>query len=267
MSKIIQEAVERFKPIRALLLFSGGHDSLCSAHYSANYCKLIGLPFSVYHGNTGIGIQETRDYVEVVVKQMGWALYVGYPAKGETYEDMVRKNGFPGPPAHMFMYRNLKEKPLRRYVTHSLKSGVGKRENVLLLTGIRKSESKIRMGYKDYITKEGSRVWCSPIFEWSKEDCENYMLENNLPRNSVKDKICISGECLCGAFAGKEEYAEIKSQYPEAAEEITRLHKIAIENGHPWNWASGKNEYYRKHPKNQTDMFMCIGCEEKNQQP
>jgi hypothetical protein len=120
------------------------------------------------------------------------------------------------------------------------------------------------MGYINETSKENSKVWTNPIFYWSEKQCERHMLENNLPRNPVKDAICISGECLCGAFAGREEYAEIKSCFPKVAQKIEKLHKIAIENGHPWPWSSGPNEWYRQHPKGQMQMFMCVGCENKN---
>lgn len=259
------DAIKQYKPVKVLLLFSGGHDSLCSVHYSACFLTSIGVDFIVYHGNTGIGIRQTREFVHAVVKRFGWAYYEGLPLPGQTYEDIVRKYGFPGPTlqSHRYMYIRLKERALRKYVTHHCKSSPYARENVLLLTGVRQSESKIRMGYKAHTQKQNSHIWSNPIFYWSKEDCEIYLEHNNLPRNPVKDAICISGECLCGAFAGREEWAEISHRYPEAAQEIERLHKIAIANGHPWGWASGPQQYYKHHPPKQAAMFMCVGCEER----
>lgn len=267
MSKFLQIAIDQFKPVQVLLLFSGGHDSLCSTHYAAEYLKSKGIPFKVYHGNTGIGIRETREYVYSTCKHFGWELAEGHPKAGERYEDIVRQHGFPGPTrlAHQMMYRLLKERALRHYVTYECKSSVYARENVLLVTGIRKDESRIRMGYSETCHKEDSRVWVTPIFYWTKEQCEKYMQDNTLPRNPVKDKICISGECLCGAFAGREELAEIKKHYPEAYAEIERLHKIAIDNGYPWDWASGPVEWYKNHPMGTLDMFMCSGCEVKKE--
>ena len=89
------------------------------------------------------------------------------------------------------------------------------------------------------------------------------MLQHNLPRNAVKDKICISGECLCGAFASYSELMEIKQEYPDAYNEIQRLHSLAKENGHPWGWSTGPTDWYKNHPPGQVDMFMCVGCESK----
>lgn len=267
MSEIIDLALEKYKPVGVLLLFSGGHDSLCSTHFSAQYLNSKGIPFKVYHGNTGIGIRQTREYVYAVCKQYGWELIEGRPPAGCTYEELVTRWGFPGPTrqSHQIMYRRLKERALNRAVTYTMKSKPLARENVLLVTGVRKSESKIRMGYTDPVQKDKSKIWCNAIFYWTKEMCEDYMLTHSLPRNPVKDKICISGECLCGAFAGKEEWSEIKAHYPEAAQEIERLHKIATENGHPWHWASGPTDWKKEQAsKAQLKMFMCVGCEEKN---
>jgi 3'-phosphoadenosine 5'-phosphosulfate sulfotransferase (PAPS reductase)/FAD synthetase len=180
----------------------------------------------------------------------------------------VKKWGFPGPTSrsHQICYRFLKERALRKFVTYECKTAPKKRENVLLLTGIRKQESRIRMGYIDEAQKEGSRVWSNPIFWWSTEKCEQYMDKHQLPRNPVKDKICISGECLCGAFADHGEYMEIKESYPHVAQRIDELHEMAKENGHPWHWSSGPTEWYKNNPPGQLNMFMCVGCETKREE-
>lgn len=266
--QIISEAISQYNPVKVLLLFSGGHDSLVSTHSSAQILNELGIDFSVYHGDTTIGIKETQEFVIEVCDQFNWELAIRKaPKTTDHYESIVREHGFPGSTksAHRFCYLRLKERALRHYVTHECKSSPYARENVLLLTGVRKSESLIRMGYTETTTKDNSRIWCNPIFYWTESDCEQYMKDNDLPRNPVKDKICISGECLCGAFGGKEELAEIRGAYPEAAEEIDRLHKIAIENGKPWPWSDGPNNWYKNNPPGQLDMFMCVGCEEKRE--
>lgn len=267
--EIILNAIREYNPVKIALLFSGGHDSLVSSHVSATVLNELGIPFIVYHGDTTIGIPETQQYVKDVCQLMGWELAIRKPPKKQDhYEEIVRKHGFPGPTkaSHQYMFRRLKERALKAWVTHEAKSGPYKRENVLLLSGIRKSESRIRMGYTVHTKKEDSRVWSNPIFFWSKQACERYMKAHNLPRNPVKDAICISGECLCGAFAGREEYAEIKACFPHVAKRIDELTEIAKENGHPWPWSMGPNEWYKNHPPGQMDMFMCVGCEEKRLQ-
>lgn len=265
--EIIQEAIDRYKSVHTLLLFSGGHDSLCSTHFAASYLRLKDIPFSVYHGDTTIAIPETRQYVQDVCKMYGWDLIVGIPPETERYEEIVKRYGFPGPGLgpHQFMYRRLKERALRSTVTHVIKSKPNARENVLLISGIRKFESRIRMGYTHVIRKEDSRIWCNPIFFWTKKTCEEYMKGNDLPRNSVKDTIGISGECLCGCFADKGEFDRIAQHYPHVAEYIDRLHEIAKANGHPWFWTQGPSLWKKLYPKGQLELGMCARCAHTNQ--
>lgn len=262
--EIITKAIEEYNPIYALLCFSGGHDSVVAAHISSWILNDLGVRFSVYHGNTSISIPETRQYVEMVCKMYDWDLIIGEPREGERYEDIVREYGFPGPGlySHSIMYKRLKERALRHTVTHKVKSSPYSRENVLLISGARMLESKIRMGYKDAIKKEFSRVWVAPIFYFSSEGVKRYMQKCLIPKNKVKTTLGISGDCLCGCFSDKGEYDRIKENYPEVAKEINRLHKIAIDNGKPWFWTEGPNLWYKLHPKNQLslDLGMCSNC-------
>src|ERR1700689_4484474 len=209
--KIIREALLEYKPVAVVLMVSGGHDSVTNAHISASILKNIGImDFVVYHGDTTIGIPETQYYVMDICDLYEWSLHVRRaPNPDDWYDNIVAKHGFPGPTrsAHQFMYRRLKERALRHFVTHTLKSSPFARENVLLLSGVRKDESLIRMGYQETMSKDASRCWANPIFYWSEQDCKDYMKANLMPLNPVKERICISGECLCGAFASKEEYA------------------------------------------------------------
>lgn len=264
--QIIEEAVKKYNPVKIVLLFSGGHDSLVSSHISSLILKKMGFDFIVYHGDTTIGIPQTQDYVKKVCLEYGWPLEIRKPpSKKLYYENMVKKYGFPGPGqmSHKVMYRNLKEKALSKFVTHECKNSPFSRENVMLISGVRQSESIIRMGYKEHTQKDDSKIWVSPIFYYSNKDCEKYMTLNQLPRNEVKDKICISGECLCGVYSSFEEYSEIKEAYPDTYKRLTELHEEAKKNGHDWPWYSGPSEWYKNHPKGTMDMFLCLGCEEK----
>lgn len=267
---IIEYAVEAYNPVKVLLLFSGGHDSLCSTHKSASVLKEMGIEFIVYHGDTTIGIPETQQFVRDVCEYYNWNLEIRKPPKKEDwYESIVRENGFPGSTkiAHQFMYRRLKERALRNFITHECKSSPHARENVLLISGVRKSESAIRMGYSNPVQKQGSAVWGNPIFYWRETKCKAYMGACNLPRNPVKDNICISGECLCGAFAGREEFSEIEHFYPETADRIKNLHEKAKENGFPWPWSMGPTDWNKAHPEGVGELGfpMCVGCENKHE--
>lgn len=264
---IIDEAIKKYRPIQVILMLSGGHDSVTNAHISARILDEMDVDFLVYHGDTTIGIPDTQKYVIGICAHYGWDLKIRTPPnKKDWYENLVARFGFPGPTrfAHQIMYRSLKERALKKFITHEIKSSPRLRQNVLLLTGVRKQESRIRMGYQQTTTKEDSRVWCNPIFNWSDEDCRAYMRFNEIPLNPVKEKMCISGECLCGAFAGREEWAELKFNYPEVAAKIEALHEKAKQNGFPWAWSSGPTEWRNQQKqKAQLNMFMCAGCESR----
>lgn len=265
-TQIIELAIDRYKPKKFILMVSGGHDSITNAHVTAQILSNKGIEFSVYHGDTTIGIPATQQYVREICDLYNWPLAIRQPPKKEDhYENIVAKYGFPGPTksSHRYMYRRLKERALRHYVTHELKTSPYKRENILLCSGVRQQESAIRMGYTEVVTKDDARIWCNPIFYWSEQDCTDYMANNRIPRNPVKDKICISGECLCGAFARNEEWIEIKTHYPETAAKIEALHEIAKANGHPWHWASGPQQWKKEQREKNKPNFMCVGCEKK----
>eukprot|EP00697_Spironema_sp_BW2_P011746 gnl/Spiro4/27580_TR13718_c0_g1_i1.p1 gnl/Spiro4/27580_TR13718_c0_g1~~gnl/Spiro4/27580_TR13718_c0_g1_i1.p1 ORF type:complete len:277 (+),score=-37.51 gnl/Spiro4/27580_TR13718_c0_g1_i1:512-1342(+) len=266
--KIISEAIIKFKPKRFILMVSGGHDSVTNAHISASLLKGKGIEFEVYHGDTTIGIPETQDYVRMICDKYGWKLNIRKPPDREWwYDKIVERYGFPGPTKkiHQFMYRMLKERALNKFVTHELKSSPYSRENILLMSGVRKQESAIRMGYQEETAKDRSKIWTNPIFYYSEQDCRKYMDAHSIPKNPVKELICISGECLCGAFAGNEEWMEIKTHFPATAKIIEQLQKIAEASGHPWPWASGPTEWNKQQIKKmQLKMnFMCVGCESK----
>jgi 3'-phosphoadenosine 5'-phosphosulfate sulfotransferase (PAPS reductase)/FAD synthetase len=73
--RIIEEAVKQFSPIRVYGLFSGGHDSLCATHLVSQTAHFDGA----VHINTGIGIEETRQFVRDTCEQMGWPLDERHP--------------------------------------------------------------------------------------------------------------------------------------------------------------------------------------------
>ena len=63
---ILRLAVADHKPTHIFGLFSGGHDSLVACHLLSqfdNYKFNVRQPWSVVHINTGIGVEETREYV------------------------------------------------------------------------------------------------------------------------------------------------------------------------------------------------------------
>ena len=264
-TEIIERAIAEHKPTAIFALFSGGHDSLVSTHFAAN--ALGDRLDAVVHIDTGIGIPETQDFVRETCTTYGWPLLI-YRAIENTkadgtpdpkdYEAIIMEHGFPGPSAHQYMYSNLKLRQVERLVRdHRGKRG----QKVMLITGVRKEESSRRMGTVKDIqvpSKGGGQVWVAPMLDHTSQDQHEYMLEHRLPRNPVKDKLCMSGECLCGAFAHKGELKELEFWYPEVAGRIKRLEqRVLVKYGQCSGWEGSD---FGIHDDRQQMLPLCVGC-------
>jgi 3'-phosphoadenosine 5'-phosphosulfate sulfotransferase (PAPS reductase)/FAD synthetase len=231
---VISQAVTEHKPSHVFALFSGGHDSLSSTHVAAQHPSFCGA----VHINTGIGIEETREFVRDTCRDQGWPL-LEYAAKKGTYERRCKRYGMPGGPQHEYVYHLLKSEQIQRLVrdhkTHW-------HDRIALVTGVRKQESKRRMKlHPTPIRREGVKVWVNPNLDWSALDVSRYVDAQGLKRNPVVDKLHRSGECLCGALARPEELDEIAFWYPEVARRIRAIEFDCFKRGLPYRWGSEKS--------------------------
>lgn len=222
---LLQSAIEEYSPEAVCGLFSGGNDSTVVMHV------VRPLLTHVVHVNTGIGIEQTRQFVRDQAVEMGLPLIEEYPPEGCTYEDTIMRWGFPGPAGHRVVYNRLKERALRkvrkRFITN------GRKQRVIFASGIRRHESQRRMPLNKPIERVGSIVWVNPLFEWNSDDMADYRkVFTDVPRNEVADNLHMSGECLCGAFARPGELDEIEFFYPETAAHIRELEKMVEAAGH-----------------------------------
>lgn len=210
-------------------LFSGGHDSSCSSHVAARHPAFSGAA----HINTTIGVEETRQHVRTFSAEQGWVLREYFPPV--SYRDIILQYGFPGPGGHSLMYARLKERCVRQLVReHKAK----RFDRVGLVTGVRLSESVRRMGHVQAVQREGAKLWIAPILHWDDDDKDEYMALNALPRNPVVDRMCMSCECLCGAYARKSELIELEIHYPAAAAVIHQLQREAEARGVHAKWGT-----------------------------
>lgn len=247
---IMDEAIDRFKPVAVYGLFSGGHDSLTATHIAAQHPRFT----AAVHINTGIGVPETREFVRETCKREGWPIKE-YRAKedcGQDYRKLVLAYGFPGPDHHRKMYNRLKERALRVLIRETKNERLDK---VLLVSGCRSQESERRMGHVEPIQLEAARVWTAVIHDWSKHDCNEYIGEQKLPRNPVVDLIHKSGECLCGAYAKPNELKELKVWFPKTAAEIERLEAEVRAAGFPWGWEGRPPKWFLESKTGQAFMF------------
>jgi 3'-phosphoadenosine 5'-phosphosulfate sulfotransferase (PAPS reductase)/FAD synthetase len=246
------------KPVVAIVaLFSGGNDSTTLAHIFRDQVDYYA------HANTGIGIEETRQYVRATCKSWGKPLLEFAPEPGKTYEDLIlgrckpgprgRKDlvwpgGFPGPAQHGMFFQRLKERQLER--VRNVLVNKPRKERVIFLAGRRAEESARRTsrfmsGDLKVVERRGSIIWVSPLINWTKLDLNAYRRRfPDVPRNEVSDLLHMSGECLCGCFGHPDELEEIRIWFPDDAAYIDDLERQVREANLPgvkaehckWNW-------------------------------
>ena len=206
-------------------LFSGGNDSTVLAHV------FKGRSTHAAHANTGVGIEQTRQYVRDVCADWGLPLLERKPPReDDSYRAQVLMHGFPGPGRHARMYQRLKERALGLIATELVLQPL--RQRVVYLAGRRRTESSRRANVPE-LERWGSVVFVSPLVNWTKPDMNTYRIMTakdllpggRVPVNEVSDLIHMSGECLCGAFASYNERDMISEWYPEAFFDIEELQK------------------------------------------
>ena len=265
----LAEAKERFiysegkTDAGVCVLFSGGNDSTVLTHLMKEEADWA------VHINTGIGIEQTRQYVRDTCRMWGLPLMEKHPPAGSTYRELVLDQGFPGPGHHFKMYQRLKERGLRQVRKELVKHP--RRERVIFLAGRRREESQRRMNVPEF-DRVGSIVFVSPLVNWTKADLNTYrtMFGDAIPRNEVSDNLHMSGECLCGAFAKKGELDEIAWWYPDTAAEIHALEAEVLATGKfeekrcKWGWGDNGDLKYEAASKS---GLLCSSCDYRYQPP
>lgn len=253
--------LDRGKSLKATVaLFSGGNDSTFLLHLFRDVVD------TAVHINTTIGIEQTRQFVRDTCVSFGVPLLEKSPPV--SYRDLVLEMGFPGPSLHYIMYQRLKERALR--LAHNELIDFPRREVIVYLAGRRRTESHRRAAVP-FFERDGARVWCSAIVNWTKLDIATYRARFDwFPSNPVSDMLHMSGECLCGAFAGRGEFDELKFFFPEVAEMIHDLeHEVAECANVPdyrkqWGWGSYPQNHHRSRRKVSQDVKsgpLCSSCE------
>lgn len=245
-----------------VILFSGGNDSTVLAHLfreQADYAA---------HANTTIGIEKTRDFVRNTCEEWGLSLLERKPPReSDHYRALVLDQGFPGPGHHFKMFQRLKERVIEQIQRELV--GNPYKERVVFLAGRRRDESQRRATIPE-MERTGSRVYVSPLVNWTKADLTTYrLMQGDVPVNEVSDLIHMSGECLCGSFASAGEREEIGYWFPEIFEEIAALEaEIADRDDIPghrktWGWGADPAVLKRSRSKPSKVGALCSSCEDR----
>src|ERR1041385_4928804 len=135
---IVRRAKEQFRPVKTFALFSGGDDSTAMLHMVQD------LIDAVVHINTGIGTGATREFVGQTCSHFRLEL-IELKTDPSVYRDIVlgpNRKGFPGPAFHYICYHRLKSQRLQELQRDY---AVGRGVKILLVSGVRSSESNRRM--------------------------------------------------------------------------------------------------------------------------
>ena len=266
---IIENGLKEIGTENLWACFSGGHDSLVATFLASQHRHFKG----VLHLDTGIGLRTTRNYVIDTCEKMGWNLKVYHATKNlkkdgtpnyQFYSELVMLHGFPNGNSHQFMYARLKEYSLDRFRRDEKKAD---RWANVFTVGIRWQESDRRKKYQgSYFKKESGKFGnVYPIVDFS--DCDKNLIikEFNLPRNPVYEWYCKSGECLCGAFAHKNELLDIAKVEPEMVVRIENLNRYVTKR-FPWKWGERIPKWYKQQKKEKMkETALCYSCEVRNQ--
>lgn len=234
-------------------LVSGGQDSTTAAAVSN---EIIDLDILAYL-DTGTGVNENEEYVRELGRHLGvqpWTL-----STHESYEETVKEHGFPGPAQHGTMYIKLKERQIQKLA--AVTGG-----ELVLWTGVRSQESDRRMANVTGV-QEGRRwTWVAPIHDWDKQQCTEYIEENDLPVNDLWSTLGRSGDCFCGCFGSPEETLDLEAAgCDKRADWLRNLESEVSEeiDGKEALWAWGAlSEVEQRAEDNNDDlqMTLCSSC-------
>jgi len=259
--KIIFECTKGLNALKHYCLISGGKDSIASYYIAKELVKIDGIIFI----DTTIGLKETADFVKSFAKEQNIPLHVIRPKK--TYEEYVKKYGFPHPNQHQQTMIELKWKPMDRFVKDKLKElGAKRHERICLISGTRAKESARRMKHASPITIDPSNnrmFFFAPLYYWSTPEVFAYKKEKGYKISPSYETLHLSGDCLCGAFAQKGEAEMIALFYPDMADYIAHLEKVANKDHKGSNgWGNGSTMKGAKSQK-RIEGFICADCEIK----
>jgi 3'-phosphoadenosine 5'-phosphosulfate sulfotransferase (PAPS reductase)/FAD synthetase len=233
--------------MKIIIFYSGGKDSQASMiwaveKYGVEKCEAVFM-------DTGWENPVTYQHIIDTTKQIGIELKI---LKSKKYDGMIdlakQKSRFPSTKAR-FCTEELKVKPAIDYV-------LSLNENVIVIEGIRKDESKARSKmqaectyFKYYFEAYGKdkngknkfhtyrakdvRDWCEkynadkirPIFEWSAQQTIDYIIAAGQSPNMLYYNGFTRVGCFPCIMARHGEVKRIIDNYPEKWEELQKAEK------------------------------------------
>lgn len=261
--EILTRAIDEWKPVALVSLFSGGYDSAITTHV-LHRLDTHGLPIQVWAIDTQLSADGWREYVQRVAAGQGWNFQIYDNKKGfEQYKQVVTYHGQPySRTGHTYAFQRLKE---RGFDAIHMMSKTARHDKTLFVSGTRRAESAARAN-ADEINRVGTsnKIFAAPIVHWTNEECDYYRIEHNLPDNPFYDTVRGSGDCQCnwGRFIT---YRMLCKHSPElAAGNVAEIDRISRElHGYGWDGTpEGQTEMFEDHDGEAelTSPFLCQNC-------
>lgn len=233
--QILTEAINLYEPRSIVCLFSGGYDSMCATHL-AHRLDTHGVPMSVWSIDTKLPADGWLDYVSGVAEELQFRDFHIYDnQKGfEQFVRWVTEQGCPYTPGmHGRCYHRLKERAIE--AIHMLYKQ-DYHDKTLMLTGMRRSESRDRRTMPEYSRKGSSNIcFVAPVIHWIEEDIAHYRIDNDLPDNPFYGTVKGSGDCQCN-WLNAIDYERLEHFSPNlAGGNVALLDRLSREN-HGYGW-------------------------------
>lgn len=225
----MDEAIQKYNLDNLYVLFSGGKDSVCVAHFIAtNYPKLFaGCVFT----NTGLATNQTRKFVIDYCKEMGWKLHMTWPSENERYYKIVMNHGFARQGNHRLVMGYIKYHSWYYFLKEKITGG----QNACFISGVRKKESKIRDKKRLFTktpvdTRSRYEIFVKPFLYKNGLQLWEYYNKYELKKSPAYEWLNKSGECLCGSFTEPwelmmlEKYDQLSFQAIKWLEKEIQLH-------------------------------------------
>lgn len=190
---VIREVAAQFE--RPAILFSGGKDSIVMTWLAKKAFWPAKIPFPLFHIDTGHNFQETLDYRDELVAQLGVHLVVGSVQESIDTGRVVEEQGYSAS-------RNLLQ-------TTTLLDAIEKNKFDCCMGGGRRDEEKARAKERFFSHRDEFGQWdpknqrpelwnifngkkhvgehfrVFPISNWTEMDVWQYILKENIPMPSI----------------------------------------------------------------------------------
>ena len=230
---------QHLKQTKVIITFSGGKDSLACLIWAKNNPEYKNAEMEAVFCDTGWEHEATYKHINDVIKKIGIKLITIKSKKYNGFVDLaVQKGRFPSAKAR-FCTEELKSKPMIDYVLEQ-------RQNLIIVQGIRKDESKSRSIMNESCTlfkhytkqlpsgkfhnyrKKDVLLWkqkynddiIRPVFHWSGSLVMKYIVENGFKPNPLYYQGAMRVGCYPCIMC---RHSEINNMMTTNPEYVTRL--------------------------------------------